>query len=107
MKIIFVGMHNKPGVMPLCTSTKSGKLIRKIYNELPKEIGILKTNLYNIDYYPIQLEKYNLALDWHHRINLEFDDIIILLGAEVHKGINPGLLCIPTNIIFIISLLKN
>ena len=88
MRIIFVGMHNKQNLMPLCASTKSGKLIKRICNELPRNVEILKTNLYNIDYYPLQLEKYNLALDWHFRIDQKHDDIIVLLGAEVHKNFN-------------------
>jgi len=86
MRIIFVGMHNKPGVMPLCTSTKSGKLIKRIYDKLPKGIEVLRTNLYNIDYYPANSEKLGLILDWYDRIEPNCIDIIVLLGAEVHKN---------------------
>lgn len=87
MEIIFVGMHNKPNRMPLCASTKSGKLINRICKGLPEDIKVLKTNLYDVDYFPLK-EKYELALDWHERINLDYDDIIILLGAEVHQNFN-------------------
>ncbi len=82
-KIIFVGMHNKPMKKPLCSSTKSGKLVDKIafgFNHL-------KTNLYNVDYYPkTEDEKYTLACDWIRRIDVFPNDIIILLGAEVHEN---------------------
>ena len=53
---------------------------------------IVKSNLYNIDFYPIHTDKKELAIDWHNRINPDSKDLIILLGAEVHKNfINNGL----------------
>jgi len=85
MKIIFVGMHNKPGLKPLCSSTKTGKIINRIIKELPN-IEVLKTNLYNVEYLPYDWrEKQDLSVDWHQRIDAYADDIIILLGAEVQE----------------------
>ncbi len=84
MKIIFVGMHNKPNKEPLCSSTKSGKLIDRIIKKV-KPIRYLKTNLYNTEYYPPENSKERLAQDWINRYNPQPDDIIVLLGAEVHK----------------------
>lgn len=79
-------MHNKINKIPLCNSTKSGKLINKIINEL-KPIECIKTNLYDVDYLPTNNEKkISLALDWHNRIEPKLNDIIVLLGAEVHKN---------------------
>ena|ERR1035437_9456248 len=84
MKIIFVGMHNKPMKMPLCSSTKSGKLVDRIIEAL-KPIECLKTNLYDVDYFPKREEKFDLARNWHTRIDPESVDVIVLLGAEVHE----------------------
>ncbi len=86
MKVIFVGMHNKPGKMPLCSSTKSGKVIDRIIDGLrPSEC--LKTNLYDIDYFPKrQEEKNSWAKEWHERIRPMGDDVIVLLGREVHEN---------------------
>ncbi len=84
MKVIFVGMHNKPDKAPLCSSTKSGKLIDRIINELGK-VNTMKTNLYDVEYFPTnEQEKYELAMKWGERIDYNADDVIVLLGAEVH-----------------------
>jgi len=83
---MFVGMHNKIGKMPLCSSTRSGKLIDKIIDKL-KPIECIKTNLYDVDYLPkTNEEKFSLAAEWHNRIEPKLNDIIVLLGAEVHKN---------------------
>jgi hypothetical protein len=61
MRVIFVGMHNKPGMEPLDSRTKSGKLIDRIINELP--IDCIKTNLYD-DSWPVDFEDNDLMLWW-------------------------------------------
>jgi len=86
--LIFVGIHNKPGKMPLCSSTKSGKLIDRIIKSIDEDFacGCIKSNLYDVDYCPKEAKlKKELATDWWNRINPNNNDIIILLGAEVHK----------------------
>lgn len=84
-KIIFVGLHNKAGRMALCSSTKSGKLIDRII----KEGGLWnwrKTNLFDVDYYPVnQNENFALATIWFSRIEVNENDLIVLLGAAVHR----------------------
>jgi hypothetical protein len=85
MKIIFVGMHNKPNKMPLCPSTKTGKIISRIIGEL-KPIECLRTNLYDIDFYPETQLKWQYARDWIFRINPQPEDIVVLLGQEVHNN---------------------
>jgi len=85
-KIYFVGLHNKPEKMPLCSSTKSGRLIDRIIKE-----GELnnwqKTNLFNVDYFPTEsIEQQRLVSDWYERIQPQNDDIIVLLGAATHKA---------------------
>jgi hypothetical protein len=84
MKVIFVGMHNKKDKCPLCSSTRSGKLIDRICRELTWETQ--KTNLYDVDYYPTtEDEKEFHAYEWHRRIQPGTTDIIVLLGQEVHN----------------------
>ena len=88
MKVILVGVHNKPDTNPLCRFTKTGKLLQKVIDQLPK-IEFEKTNLFNIDHFPnSQNDIGMLARDWWYRINLEPDDLIILLGAITHKHFN-------------------
>lgn len=85
MKVIFVGMHNKPNTPVLCALTKSGKLIQRVIDEL--DLPTLKTNLYDVEYFPTDSdEKVRLANDWHFRINPDPEDIIIVLGAETQKN---------------------
>ena len=85
MKVIFVGVHNKPDTNPLCKFTKTGRLLQKVINQMP-DIEFVKTNLFNIDHFPNQENDIGmLARDWWYRIPLEPDDLIILLGAITHK----------------------
>lgn len=89
MKVIFVGMHNKVNVPPLHKSTKSGKLVDRVVEEVIKDSPMrwIKTNLYDVDYYPMRLtEKYELAWQWHERIDYAVGDVVVLLGHEVHKN---------------------
>lgn len=87
MKVIFVGIHNKEGYTPLSFLTKSGKLINKIGYVLFKNyIYIKKTNLYDVNYFPQDFEKFNLAQNWIDRIEPNFCDIIVLLGKEVQNN---------------------
>ena len=85
MKLIFVGLHNKPDTNPLCRFTKTGKLLQRVINQLP-EVDIEKTNLYDIDHYPSNSgDRHQMSIDWYWRVLPCPDDVIILLGAEVHK----------------------
>ena len=87
MKIIFVGIHNKPGLNPLCSTTKSGKLINRVIRELPKGVKIesKKTNLFDVDQMPEPHEMHALTDDWYWKNTPGNDDIIVLLGALVHE----------------------
>lgn len=86
MKIILVGVHNKPDTNPLCMFTKTGKLLQRVIDALPG-VEFEKTNLFNIDHFPNNSDDMGmLARDWWWRVQLEPDDIIILLGAVVHKN---------------------
>lgn len=85
MRIIFVGINNKPNLQSLCSGTKTGKLVNRIINELPKGVEIKKTNLFNVDYFPEYEKMIDLVNEWYWT-NLPTDeDIIVLLGAITHK----------------------
>ncbi len=86
MRVIFVGLHNKPNMKPLDSKTKSGKLVDRIIEPLRhRGIRVLKTNLYNTDTLPMDSQKDKLRFDWIERVELFKDDIIILMGAMVHN----------------------
>lgn len=84
-RVIFVGLHNKPGMKPLDSKTKSGKLIDRVIEKCRHHgMNILKTNLYDVDYLPEGKEKGSLVFDWVERVELFQGDIVVLLGAMVH-----------------------
>ena len=85
MKIILVGIHNKPQTLPLSWDTKSGKLLQRVIDDFPTLL-FQKTNLYNLDYWPVHGQKLHYASDWHTRIKPNKEDIIILLGNEVQDN---------------------
>lgn len=85
MKIFFVGIHNKPGKKPLDSSTKTGKIVDKIIEQLSCECE--KTNLYDLNHLPEHSEeRQQLAIEWFSRINIQKGDVAILLGKDVQKN---------------------
>ena len=74
--------------MPLCSTTKSGKLIQRIIKE-GGFTNVLKTNLYDVDYLPNDDERFMLGLDWVDRINPNEDDVLVLLGRFVQDHFPP------------------
>jgi len=85
MKVFFVGVHNKPNTPPLCSSTKSGKLIDRIIELLDCK-NVIKTNLYDTETMPNVENKHQLASDWVFKYQPNYKDVIILLGGEVKKS---------------------
>lgn len=85
MRVIFVGLHNKPHMRPLDINTKTGKLLQRIVNGL-QGCEIVKTNLFDTDYLPHTNDCYALSLEWLDRVDYGTKDIIVLLGAFVHKN---------------------
>jgi hypothetical protein len=83
--IIFVGIHNKLGMLPLDSGTKSGKIIDRVINQL-EPLECKKTNLCNVEFLPKENEMYKYSRDWHWRINPQLKDIVILLGKIVQKN---------------------
>lgn len=85
-RVIFVGLHNKPGMKPLDSKTKSGKLIDRIIDKCRRHgINILKTNLFDVDYMPLPQDYSLHCFEWIERVQLFKGDIVVLLGATVHK----------------------
>lgn len=82
MKIYFVGVHNKAGLMPLDPISKSGKIISVIIRELGG-VECVRTNLYDMDEMPRDEDAD--SLDWHMRYNTNLSDVFVLLGAIVHE----------------------
>jgi len=87
MKIIFVGLHNKPMMKPLDSKTKTGKLIDRIIEKCNSlDTPTRKTNLFDIEFVPHgsgYMEE--LALNWWQRVDPHKRDVIVLLGAMVHN----------------------
>ncbi len=81
-KVIFVGVHNKPGKPPLDSSTTSGKRIDLVIQCL-KGCDCIKTNLFEIERQPEQSEMEALKDQWFEKYKPSGRDIIVLLGSQV------------------------
>lgn len=91
-RIVFVGVHNKPRMEPLDSRTRTGKVVDRIITRImevePEITRCLKTNLYNIDYFP---ERRTRAVDiewvhdWMERIMWTETDTIVTLGHCVNE----------------------
>lgn len=85
MKVFFVGMHNKAGMKPLDSKTMSGKMIDLIIKELTT-VEAVKTNLCECEYQPNDIDEIiSWGITWHDKYAPMDTDIIVLLGAWVHK----------------------
>lgn len=85
-RVIFVGVHNKPGLTPLCSSTRSGKLIDRIIGLLPPyDFEVVKSNLHDTEEFPKAYDRKEAVEAWKQRVNYNTDDVVVLLGACVHK----------------------
>lgn len=83
--VLFVGMHNKPGMKPLDSKTMSGKMIDAVI----KELGFfcVKTNLCEVEYF--QKDKKEILagnLTWSSKYEPTQDSVIILLGQWVQNN---------------------
>ena len=82
-RIIFVGVHNKPGMEPLDSRTKSGKIIDEVIAGL-EGMKCLKTNLSDVYEIPqLPIERQSHASKWRKKYSPTSDDVIILLGRTV------------------------
>jgi len=86
MKLYLVGQYNKPDKLPLCSSTKSGKVIDEIIKRLSSDLLVIhKTNLCNCDEQPPEEEIYTHACDWFDNYHPE-NAIVVLLGSWVQQN---------------------
>lgn len=88
-RVIFVGMHNKEGMKPLDSRTKTGKIIDSIILELSVEC--VKSNLCDCEEFVT--DSYELFLhnkSWIERIEPTKEDIVITLGQWVYDNLHRG-----------------
>lgn len=93
MKIVFVGVHYKPGFDALDSRTKSGKMIDRVIAGLQTEVGLfeaqfIKSNLFDLEYFPrnqtVELNT-QWVEHWKLRVNYSPQDIVITLGQTVNE----------------------
>lgn len=82
MRILFVGMHHKPGMAALDSRTMTGKVIDKIIHQLP-ESDFIKVNLCETDYQPPNSMMGDFANSWKLKYQPTLDDVVVLLGGWV------------------------
>ena len=86
--VYFVGMHNKPGKLPLDSNTKTGKIIDEIISGIKS--NCVKTNLCEVEYHQIELvnqaEIDVKAKEWHYKYKPKDEDVIVLLGNWVKEN---------------------
>ena len=80
MKIVFVGIHNKPGKAPLDSTTKTGEIIDAICCHF-KGVEFMKANLFPIDSLP-KKERYDQYVEDFLR-KTQDEAYYILLGKTV------------------------
>ena len=84
MKVIFVGIHDKPGNELSYVSHRCRKLIDRIIDQL--KFSCVKTNLYDCVGMPKgKLHKLYLAKKWHSVVDVNPVDVVVLLGKEVQE----------------------
>lgn len=82
-RVIFVGVHYKGSLPALCSTTKSGKLIDRIIENIPK-YECIKSNLFSTFILPKDHEyKRALAYAWKTKWDLSPTDIVVALGDTV------------------------
>jgi len=79
-RVIFVGVHNKPGKTPLDSSTLTGRTVDAIASLLP-EFEIVKSNLHDMEYLPT--DRLMTVTSWRRRVKYKRDDIVVVLGRQV------------------------
>ena len=86
-RVIFVGMHNKPGLAPLDSSTKSGKIIDRIIAELGSSVECVKTNLIDAESLPANADEIRRSNHlWLCENRATEKDIVVLLGHWVAEN---------------------
>lgn len=93
-RVIFVGVHNKPGMTPLDSKSRSGKLIDRIIRRLEVfephvdyQVTCVKSNLFDLDYLPVIYDRSVILNKWSQRAKCSMGrgDVVVTLGACVHS----------------------
>jgi hypothetical protein len=86
--VYFVGMHNKPGMKPLDSTTRTGTIIDKIIKGLSDDAALcVKTNLCDMERVAQNSSELQVHRDWwHERFDVKPKDVVVLLGDWVHKA---------------------
>lgn len=90
IRVIFVGVHYKPGMAALDSRTRTGmvidRIIAKIKSSEPDTV-IVKSNLYDLTEFPKERTKdtdIEWVNHWKLRVNYTPDDIIVTLGTTTN-----------------------
>jgi hypothetical protein len=79
-RVIFVGVHNKPGKSPLDSSTLTGRTVDAIASGL-EDFEVVKSNMHDMECLPV--DRTNSISDWRRRVKYKRTDIVVALGAQV------------------------
>jgi len=89
-RIIFVGIHKKPGMESLDSRTMTGKVIDRIIEQL-KPYECIKSNIFDKEYFPnSKLEIWNSGARWYNKFKPINKDLIILLGKWTQDNFLPA-----------------
>lgn len=94
-RLIFVGIHNKPGLQPLCSTTRSGKVIDACIRELKPKYRTIKSNFFDLEDLPRDRTDIKYFFAWKERVGYNpVNDIVIMLGDMARRcfisRIGPG-----------------
>lgn len=83
MKVVFMGLHHKPGKTALDSSTRSGQVIDQLIGHLPESWEFEKANLFPYDYHPDGEELREAIEDFQPKPETTY----VLLGRCVQRYI--------------------
>lgn len=92
MKIIFTGIHNKPGMLPLDGRTHTGQIVDKIIAAIAHNatwahvfnVALIKSNVYDAEII-VSEDATTTLTNWKQRTRYRPGDVVIALGFRVQK----------------------
>jgi len=82
-RLFFVGIHDKPGMTPLNSSSFSGSRVDSIIDEVKLDYKCIKTNFFNMDAVPNGFCQKAALQDWMNRNLITYKDRVVVLGNLV------------------------
>lgn len=82
-RLFFVGIHDKPGMTPLNSSSFSGSRVDSIIDEVKLDYKCIKTNFFDMDSVPSGFCKKAALQDWMNRNLITYKDRVVVLGNLV------------------------